>query len=155
MCILVPVSIIFMLVGCSFKPILITETVPEPVDKSVVTATAIQVLQTKGYTIALANEKIGTVTTEWADATGFWDLGSNRRKQVMVSVSPDGKSVNVQMTMQLKNTKAGEEWENARIGKKETQQTQEILREILEYISGAASTPSSQPTHENTPAQNP
>ncbi|MBI1929580.1 hypothetical protein HYR99_35705 [Candidatus Poribacteria bacterium] len=103
------------------------------------TATAIQVLQTKGYTIALANEKIGTVTTEWADATGFWDLGSsNRRKQVMVSVSPDGKSVNVQMTMQLKGKEAGEEWGNTRIGKKETQQTQEILREILQYIQGNA-----------------
>lgn len=133
------VSTVSMLLGCSFKPILITETVPEPVERSLVTATAIQVLQTKGYTIALANEKIGTVTTEWADATGFWDLGSsNRRKQVMVSVSPDGKSVNVQMTMQLKGKEAGEEWGNTRIGKKETQQTQEILREILQYIQGNA-----------------
>ena len=135
-----------MVVGCAFKPILLTEAVPQVVDKPFVTAAAIQALQARGYAIALANEATGTVTTEWADATGVMGkiFDTNTRKRVMVSVSPDGQNVSVQMTKQEKTGK--KEWENAEIGKKETQQAREILQEILQSVSGNVQMPSSQPS---------
>ena len=135
-----------MVVGCAYKPILLTEAVPQVVDKPFVTAAAIQALQARGYAIALANEATGTVTTEWADATGVMGkiFDTNTRKRVMVSVSPDGQNVSVQMTKQEKTGR--EEWENAEIGKKEAQQAQEILQEILQSVSGNAQMPSSQPS---------
>lgn len=125
--------------GCTFKPIVLTESVPKPVNKQAVTTAAIQVLQKRGYTIALANEQTGTVTTEWADATSTMEsiFCQKTRKRVMVSVSPDGRSINVQFS---KQEKEGRDWTNDNIGKKETKLAGEILQEIIRLASPNSST---------------
>lgn len=135
--------------GCTFKPMLLTDSVPEPVNKPAVTTAAIQVLQTRGYTIALANEQTGTVTTEWADATGtlttILSVGKgSMRQRIMVSVSPNGEYVNVQFTKQAKTEGKGD-WKNTRIGKKEKQESHEILQEIVRFASSNSSTPQLSP----------
>ncbi len=123
-----------MAVGCDTKPILYSEDVPEVVDKPSVAAAAVQVLQARGYTIALINESTGTVTTEWADATGVIDhiFEMNTRKRVMVSVSLDGTNVSVQMTKQERTETMG--WRNDVIGRKEKREAKRILQEILQSL---------------------
>ncbi len=130
--------------GCTFKPIVLTESVPNPVNKQAVTTAAIQVLQTKGYTIALANEQTGTVTTEWADATSTMEslFSQKTRKRVMVSVSPDGRSINVQFS---KQEKEGRDWTNDNISKKETKLANELLQEIIQFASPNSSRSQSSP----------
>ena len=125
--------------GCTFKPTLLTESVPKPVNKPAVTTAAIQVLQTRGYTIALVNEATGTVTTEWADATSTMESLFNQktRKRVMVSVSPDGRSISVQFSKQEKERG---DWTNDNISKKETKLAGKILQEIIQFASSSSST---------------
>jgi hypothetical protein len=123
-----------MVVGCTSRPILYSEDMSEAVDKPSVAAAAVHALQARGYIIVLINEATGTVTTDWADVTGMagYLLGTMTRKRVMVSVAPDGSSVNVQVTKQQRTQDAG--WQNAQISGGDREDAQGILQAILRSL---------------------
>ena len=117
--------------GCSSRPILYSEDIPDTADKASVAAAAVHVLQIRGYTVILVSEATGTVTSDWANVTGLAGnlVGTETRKRVMVSVAPDGGSVNVQVTKQQRTQDT--DWQNVQMSGGDREEARKILEEIL------------------------
>ncbi|MDP2703966.1 MAG: hypothetical protein Q8P01_01990 [bacterium] len=118
-----------------------TYAVDVPVDRSDVVAATVSVLQQEGYAIALANENVGVVTTEWQDTTSgllkfagaFSGTAAGERKQISASVSVDGKQIVLQLTKQNLTTLGG--WNNARPSTKDKEEVDRLLAVITAYVS--------------------
>ncbi len=127
--------------ACSYKPLITTYAVDVPVNRSDVVAATVSVLQQEGYAIALANENVGVVTTEWQDTTSgllkvLGALGNSpagERKQISASVSVDGKQIVLQLTKQNLTTLGG--WNNARPSTKDKKEIDRLLAMITAYVS--------------------
>jgi len=137
--------------GCSFNvsPILQTATfAAAPVSRSDVTDAAVKVLQEKGYTISLVNERMGTVTTDWYDYSGVMNFilyDTPPRRRIMVSVTSDPTTSNAQsISVQLSR----QEWSrNKYIYASPLSEDKKEVQEILQKISqtlGVGLAPSAQ-----------
>lgn len=73
------------------------------IDPADLAAAAVAILQEAGYAIELANERIGTVTTDWAHNSGFVEnvMSQGRiRRRVMVSILEE-KTIRLQLSYQM------------------------------------------------------
>ncbi|MBT3269711.1 outer membrane protein assembly factor BamC [Candidatus Poribacteria bacterium] len=131
-------------VGCATHlPVIRTYSSPEPVSKADVMAAAVQVLQTRGYNMAMVNENVGVLTTEWADDTsvGTQVLSAlvgdktNQRKQIGVSVAPDAREITVTVTRQEQNDFTS--WTNQERSDEQREEGDEILAEIRTHLTAA------------------
>ena len=130
--------------GCATHlPVIRTYASPEPVNKPDVVGAAVQVLQARGYNLALVNENVGVLTTEWADDTsvGTQVLSvlsgdtTNHRKQIGVSVSSDALQITVTVTRQEQNEFSS--WANQEPSDDQRQEGDEILAEIRSHLASA------------------
>ena len=128
--------------GCATHlPVIRTHATPEPVSKGEVVAAAVQVLQQRGYSMALVNENVGVLATEWADDTSVGtkmisviaDERTNHRKQVAVSVSPDAMELTVTVSRQEQTENSA--WSNREPSDGQREEADAILGEILAYAA--------------------
>ncbi len=123
--------------GCATHvPVIRTYASPEPVNKPDVVGAAVQVLQARGYNLALVNENVGVLTTEWADDTSVGTkvlnvlagAKTNNRKQIGVSVAQDAREITVTVTRQEQDEFSS--WNNQAPSDAQRQEGDEILAEI-------------------------
>ena len=122
-------------------PVILTHDSAEPVSKVDVVSAGVHVLQQRGYNLAMVNENVGVLTTEWADDTSvgteifsiLTDDKVNHRKQVGVSVSPDSMAVTVTVTRQEQHDNSA--WSNQEPSDDQREEADAILGEILAYVA--------------------
>ena len=121
-------------VGCSAYPAYLLTAVPDaPVDRMSAVEATVVVLQDSGYTVTVANENLGIVTTDWADKTNIgtkllYGVSGGKRKRVSVNVGRGGDKLTVQITSQSRSVLQG--WQNNAPGEREREEAKELLRQI-------------------------
>ncbi len=138
--ILLVVTSVLLITGCSYKPLIIDYAVDAPADRAAIVAATVSVLQQEGYAIALANENVGVVTTEWQDTTSgaskvvgaLFNSPSGQRKQITTTVSVDGRRVVLQLTKQEQAALGG--WRNARPSGRDRHEMRRLLAQIAALV---------------------
>jgi hypothetical protein len=104
----------FLLSGCGISRFLYKTNYGKAVKKEDVVAASVNILQTEGFTINTANEKLGLITTEWKSLTNetgatFNKLlfGSSQNRRVKISISVNEKTNTIIMNPVVETATSG------------------------------------------------
>ncbi len=115
------------------KPYITTVMVDATVDSKRLLAAAVEILTKEGYAIALANEGVGTITTDWADLGDLTSLvtGDELERRISISLQADGRSIHLQLSRQRDGM-------NVLVPKGDKKKADGLLRQIAASLAPTA-----------------
>lgn len=133
------VFLIFLILNCATThgPIVSKRQFSDSVDLTDATATISVVLQDYGYTILVANERIGTVTTDWKQEEKRIVLWGGHLWRTRISVTISSQTNDI--TMKISKQKYDDDkklWKEENPGEKDEETLNTILDDIELKLSG-------------------
>lgn len=131
--------LILLAMGCAVTMPTSILDIPADIDNSQITSAAIIALQEQGYVITVANEKIGTVMTDWKDTTGtglevlgaFAGADIGRRMKITIAINAASRDLHIKP---LKQTKTEMGWKALSLSEQDYEQLNLIVSRICELI---------------------